>query len=236
MRFGLVIGIICAVLLHVGFILFGGALFADPRENHGTTQEVELLTDVTADDQEKETPTELPPEELQTESEEPPDSAEILRALEESPNNDAPELEAASLSAIEAALSGQGGFGGDFAQSMSFESGGRIGGTGKAGGMEDELERAFSLSEIDQRPRAIHQVAPNYPSVLRGKSIEGVVTVICIVDASGRVSNPRVESSNNAAFEKPAVDALKRWKFEPAVKGGERVSCKIRQPIRFPPG
>ena len=55
------------------------------------------------------------------------------------------------------------------------------------------------------------------------------------MDASGKVADPRVEKSNNAAFEKPALDAVRKWKFEPAVKGGQRVSCKMRVPIRFQP-
>ena len=65
--------------------------------------------------------------------------------------------------------------------------------------------------------------------------LPGVVSVIFVVDASGKVVNPRIEKSSNAAFEKPALDAVKQWKFEPAVKGGQRVACTMRQPIRFQP-
>ena len=36
-------------------------------------------------------------------------------------------------------------------------------------------------------------------------------------------------------LEKPAVDAVKQWKFEPGVKGGERVACRMRVGIRFQP-
>jgi protein TonB len=144
-------------------------------------------------------------------------------------------LEAASLSAIEAALSGEGGGGGDFAEALSFASGGRIGGMGKAGAPDENLKSAFSLSEIDQKPRPIFQAAPVFPAKLLGKKVEGVVNVLFIVDATGKVSSPRVEKSTHPAFEKPAVDAVKQWKFEPAVRGGKRVACKVRAPIRFQP-
>jgi protein TonB len=70
---------------------------------------------------------------------------------------------------------------------------------------------------------------------MRGKSLEGVVTVIFVVDSSGKVAGPRVEKSSHAEFDRPALDAVKQWKFEPAVKGGQRVACKMRVPIRFPP-
>jgi protein TonB len=70
---------------------------------------------------------------------------------------------------------------------------------------------------------------------MRGRKVEGVVSILFVVDSSGRVSGPRVEKSTHAAFEKPALDAVRQWRFEPAVKGGQRVACKMRVPIRFQP-
>ena len=197
-------------------------------------QQVELLS---PDDSPKEEPKPEEPEkqdELETEAEAPPDASEILRSLEQPDANDAPALEAASLGALEQALNG-GGAGGDFADALSLTSGGRIGGLGKAGALDEKLEGAFSLSEIDQKPRAVFQSAPLYPGEMRGKKLEGVVTLTFVVDASGKVSNARVERSTHPAFERPALDALKQWKFEPALKGGQRVGCKMRVPIRFQP-
>lgn len=229
-------GIAFAVSLHVGFLLFGGLIFPKAEESSGTFQEVELLAADEADEDEQKEPEPAAEESepLETEAEEVPDAAEIIRNLELASPNETPMLEEASLSAIEQALNGQGGAG-DFADALSFSSGGRIGGTGKAGALEESLEEAFSLSEIDQKPRAIFQAAPLYPSELRAKKLEGVVTLIFVVDASGKVSNPRVEKSTHPAFDRPALDALRRWKFEPAVKGGQRVGCKMRVPIRFQP-
>ncbi len=232
--------LLAAVVLHAGFLLFGGLLIPKAKEDHGTLQEVDLLAEAEAEAEKKK---EKPPEpdakekaeeEMETEDEPPPDAEELLRSLELSPVADAPALEAASLGAIEMALSGQGG-GGDFGESLAFGSGGRIGGLGKPGALEEDLESAFSLAEIDQKPRPLFRAAPLYPAEMRGKKLEGVVTVIFVVDSSGRVAGPRVEASTHAAFEKPALDAVRRWKFEPAVKGGQRVGCKMRVPIRFQP-
>ncbi len=222
----------CAILLHAGFLLFGGALVPAAKPDLGSLQEVELLDETP----EKDKPDEPPPEdekELETQDEAPPDATEIIEKMESPVNNDAPALEAASLSAIEAALNGQGGSG-DFSTALSFTSGGRIGGTGKAGGGEGGGDDVFSLAEIDQPPRAIFQGSPAYPPEMRGKKVEGVVSVIFIVDATGKVSSARVERSSNPVFEKPALDAVKKWKFEPGVKGGQRVACRSRVPVRFP--
>ena len=141
--------------------------------------------------------------------------------------------------AVEAALNGGSGAGGggDFGGAASLASGGRIGGTGRAdgGGGSDAAEGAFSIAEIDQRPRPIHQVGGVYPSEMRQRNVEGSVTVIFIVDESGRVVNPRVEKSSHPEFEAPALDAVRQWRFEPAMRGGKRVSCRMRVPMRFQP-
>jgi protein TonB len=233
MKINLSLGIACAVALHAGFILFGGLLFTGHRNDHSTLQQVELLCedDIAAEKEKPKEPEIEKSEEMDTETEQPPD-AEIIRNIELSAAAAAPELEAASLSAIEAALGGQAG-GGDFAEALNFSSGGRIGGMGKAGVLDDGLEKAFSLAEIDQKPRPIYQAAPVYPAGKRASEV--VVSVVFVVDTTGKVTNPRVEKSTHPAFEKPALDAIKQWKFEPAIKAGQRVSCKMRVPIRFQP-
>jgi periplasmic protein TonB len=242
MKSGLVLGIGCALALHAGFLLFGGIFFLHDEATHATLAKVELLSADEAaaeDDPEKEPeqpePAEADEEALEAEAEEAPDAAELIRNLELSAVAGAPELEAASLSAIEAALSGQTGGSMDFAQALDFSSGGRIGGTGKAGALDETLEDAFSLAEIDQKPRVLFQAAPGYPVTMRGRKVEGVVSVLFVVNPDGKVDGPRVETSSHTAFEKPAVDAVKHWTFEPAVKSGKRVACKMRVSVRFPP-
>ncbi len=236
MKLGLVFGIGAAVVVHLVVITFGGILFLHDEKDQHPLQQVELLTadDAAEKEKPKEEPKEAPKEEVEAE-EAPPDASEIVKSLEVAPVNSAPALDAASLSAIEAALSGQGGGAGDFGTSANLASGGIIGGSGSGSLGDASLEQAFNPADIDQKPRAVFQPAPNYPSDMRGKKLEGVVTVIFLVDSSGRVSEPRVESSSNQAFERPALEAVRRWKFEPGLKGGQRVSCKMRAPIRFQP-
>lgn len=235
MKIGWILGIASAVLLHVFVLLFGGVFFLDGEEVGKSSTPVELLDEM-EETKPKDKPIDEPkdPEELEADAEKPPDAAEIMKSLEMAPINDAPALEAASLSAIEAALNGQGGSG-DFAEAVSFASGGRIGGTGQAGRLGETADNAFSMAEIDQKPRAVFQSAPMYPAELRDKKVEGSVIVIFVVDASGKVLDPRVEKSDHPAFDKPALDAVRQWKFEPAVKGGKRVPCKMRLPMRFQP-
>lgn len=233
-----------ALLVHAALLLFGGILFMR-EEEHASKRDVVLVAEEVEKDREEERrEEEAPQEEIKQDTEAPPDPDQAMASPDSAvAGDDAPALDASSLSAIEAALNGgAGGMGGagDFGGGgrASLESGGRIGGTGRAGGGpggDDEFAGAFSMSEIDQRPRPVHQVAAGYPSELRSRAVEGVVTLIFIVDETGRVANPRVEKSTHPEFEAPALEALRQWKFEPAVKGGKRVSCRMRVPIRFQP-
>ena len=208
MKFAVVVGILIALVLHAGVILVGGLVFGGLKKDQATLQVVDLLSDDIAAEKEKERPKEPEPEKApEIEPEKPPDAAEIIRSLELPDVVSAPALEAVSLSAIEAALGGQLG-GGDFASSLSFSSGGRIGGTGNGGATDEKLDDAFSLAEIDQRPRATFQSTPMYPAEMRGKKTEGAVTVVFVVDPSGKVTNPRVEKSSHAAFERAALEAV----------------------------
>jgi periplasmic protein TonB len=240
MKIGLFFGITCAIVLHVGVILFGGLAFVGHRKDYGTLQEVELLSEsdaVAEKDKPKQESKESEATEQEkdlVETEQAPDAAELVRNLELSAAS-APALEAANLGAIEAALAGQAGGSGDFGDVVTFASGGVIGGKGAVGALTDNAQREFDLTEIDQKPRPIIQEAPVYPASMRGEKGGGVVTVLFVVDALGAVGNVRVEKSSHQAFERPALDAVRRWKFEPAVRGGQRVPCKMRVPIRFQP-
>lgn len=89
---------------------------------------------------------------------------------------------------------------------------------------------AFAASEP---PVPVRTVAPEYPSELRRDGVSGLVMVKCTIDEQGNVIDPQVEKSSNAAFEKPAVEALKKWKFKPAKQDGAPVAIKVSIPIKF---
>jgi protein TonB len=127
-----------------------------------------------------------------------------------------------NLSQLEAALNpGMGGAAvGDFNLNLQ-------------GMAADDLERIFEMTEIDRVPQAIYQVAPQYPFQLSRAGIEGRVQLIFIVDRDGRVVNPRVLSSTRSEFERPALDAIRQWRFEPGVKNGVRVQVRMLLPLSF---
>ncbi|MCS7049918.1 MAG: energy transducer TonB, partial [Verrucomicrobiae bacterium] len=96
-----------------------------------------------------------------------------------------------------------------------------------------DLDRIFSLGDLDQKPRVIFQIPPVYPPELRSRGVQGTVYVTFVVDRTGRVVNPSIEKSTDPRFERPALDAVKQWRFEPGMRNGQEVQFKMRVPITF---
>ncbi|MFA5238773.1 MAG: TonB family protein [Phycisphaerae bacterium] len=162
-----------------------------------------------------EPPPEEEPEEEQKQEEKPPELAE-----------DAPPLD---LSQLEIALNptfGEGMMGGDFVVKLN---------TGGADGRSNDVDALFSITDLDQQPRAIYQPSPVLNRDVREKA-PGKVYIVFVVDKQGRVENPIVQKSSDIVFEKPAMAAVKQWKFEPGKRNGEPVRFRMRVPITFPKG
>jgi TonB family protein len=95
----------------------------------------------------------------------------------------------------------------------------------KEGG--DDFPRA------DHPPKAIKRVAPRYPRNMSRAGLIGQVKVAFVIDETGQVESAHALSSNNPWFERPAIDAVKQWKFEPATKAGQPVKTRTIQLIEF---
>ncbi|MCB1099123.1 MAG: energy transducer TonB [Verrucomicrobiae bacterium] len=93
---------------------------------------------------------------------------------------------------------------------------------------------AFEADDLDTPPRPISQARPVFPASLKKKKgIRGTVTLVFLVDESGNVMNPKVHKSTNSQFDKSAISAVKKWRFEPGMKDGKRVKSKVLCPINF---
>jgi protein TonB len=115
-------------------------------------------------------------------------------------------------------------------------SGGALAGFGEIRALAAAAEApmdTFDVTDLEQRPEAISQTPPAYPPDLKKARIEGVVTLVFVLGNDGRVEDPRVENASRPEFEKPALDAIRKWRFRPGVKDGQAVRTYIRQPMRF---
>lgn len=76
--------------------------------------------------------------------------------------------------------------------------------------------------------------APGYPELARQQGYEGVVLVAAEILADGRVGKALVsKSSGYAILDQSAVQAVKKWKFEPAKKAGVPYKTWAELPIKF---
>ena len=91
----------------------------------------------------------------------------------------------------------------------------------------------FDVSDLDRKPMLVASVDPKYPQALKKSKVEGSVVIVFVVNEQGRVSDPRVQSSSRTEFESPAMDALKRWRFQPGTKSGKPVKTYMRLPMAF---
>jgi len=82
-------------------------------------------------------------------------------------------------------------------------------------------------------PKVLHQEEPEYPLVLQQFQLGGRVVIEFEVDAEGRVQNPVIASSDSPAFEEPALEALLKWKFQPATREGKAIKARMRVPVKF---
>ena len=70
-----------------------------------------------------------------------------------------------------------------------------------------------SAQEISRKVK--NRVAPSYPDLARRMSITGTVKVAVIVAPNGTVISTKVVGGHPLLCD-AAVDAVKKWKFEPA--------------------
>jgi TonB family protein len=231
--------LLVAVLIHGSILLFGGLLLVRASKPSQVREDVELLTDDSqqnaeqkqAEQKQDEAKASEADSRIAAEAEKMPDLHEIQSL--ESPVS-GPALAPLSLSDIEGALEpGAAGDDAGFGGGGGLTSGGRIGASGVGGGPGADFESILSVGDLDQRPRALFQSPPSYPAELRRRRVQGTVQIVFLVDTAGKVLDPKVERSSDPAFEKPALDAVRQWRFEAGTRNGHPVTFKLRIPITF---
>jgi protein TonB len=81
-------------------------------------------------------------------------------------------------------------------------------------------------------PRKIVDVMPVYPEVARRGRVEGLVIIEAVIDASGQVESARVLRSLRL-LDQAALDAVRRWRFTPALLNGEPIPVVMTVTVNF---
>jgi protein TonB len=84
------------------------------------------------------------------------------------------------------------------------------------------------------RPRGGYQVRPVYPEVARRAGIQGTTLLRIHIEADGHVSDVSVQrSAGHQSLDEAAADAVRRWRFEPALNSAGPVSMWAVVPVEF---
>lgn len=161
---------------------------------------------------------EQPPPPPETEPEEPPEE-DVEPKLET-------ELKPLDLSDLEMALNAVDGS--DAGAGFSIDLGKYMKGASQS-------DAIFSMADLDQKPQAVYQPAPAYPSELQRQRLGGTVTVLFIVNAGGHVEGLKVLNSPHPLLEREALAAIRKWRFDPGRRGGVPVAFRMQVPITFSP-
>ena len=82
-------------------------------------------------------------------------------------------------------------------------------------------------------PKIISKVQPSYPVDAKKAKHEGVVVVAAVIGTDGKVENIRVLKSVDPSLDQSAMDAVRQWTFEPALKDGKPVKVETHVEINF---
>jgi protein TonB len=84
-----------------------------------------------------------------------------------------------------------------------------------------------------QAPRPLETPDPEYSEEARKAKYQGVVVLWLVVGPDGRPKNIKVERPLGMGLDQKAVEAVQRWKFEPATKDGKPVAVQINVEVNF---
>jgi TonB family protein len=72
-----------------------------------------------------------------------------------------------------------------------------------------------------------------YPESLRGSGIQGNVLIEAVIGENGCTESVRVVRKLHPQLDRIAKDAVKSWKFQPALKDGKPVKVLVQIGVEF---
>lgn len=90
-----------------------------------------------------------------------------------------------------------------------------------------DVQASVDISYKDRHP-------PQYPIQAAREGHQGEVILDVTINAQGEVTNVTVEkSSGYRELDRAAVDAARKWRFNPGMHGGKPTGGVVRIPVNF---
>jgi periplasmic protein TonB len=103
-------------------------------------------------------------------------------------------------------------------------------GPGRGGGIGGGV---FHVGGGVSAPRPIFQPDPEYSEEARKAKYQGTVVLGLVVGPDGRPRDMKVLRSLGLGLDEKAIDAVKNWRFDPALKDGKPVAVYISVEVDF---
>ena len=103
-------------------------------------------------------------------------------------------------------------------------------GPGGPGGTGDE---PIIVTGTMVPPRLVYRLRPEYPELPRKARLEGTVFLQAVIAKDGTVVEVSVLRSTSSLFEDAAVEAVRQWRYEPALSGGRPVAVYFTVVVGF---
>jgi len=97
----------------------------------------------------------------------------------------------------------------------------------------EKIAAEQAASQGDRKPFLLSHTEARYTDDARAKGIEGKVVLGFNIDQNGIPQDIQVKQSLYPSLDQAAVEAVRSWKFEPAMKNGQVVSKWIEVQINF---
>ncbi|MFI5117442.1 MAG: energy transducer TonB [Terriglobales bacterium] len=82
-------------------------------------------------------------------------------------------------------------------------------------------------------PKALYAPDPEYSKTAREAKLQGTVLLWLIVDKDGNPQQIKVQRKLGKGLDEQAVEAVKKWRFEPSRKDGQPVAVMINVEVNF---
>ena len=87
--------------------------------------------------------------------------------------------------------------------------------------------------QVDSPPVVTDQVPPDYPATMHRANLDGKALVALIVLPDGKPDQVQLVEATHPLFAEAAVEAVRHWRFKPAMKNGVPVASSMQLPIEF---
>jgi TonB family protein len=82
-------------------------------------------------------------------------------------------------------------------------------------------------------PRAVYDPEPEYSDEARRVKHQGVVVLALVVDPQGHTRDIRVARSLGMGLDEKAIEAVRKWQFNPGTKDGVPVAVQVNVEVNF---